>query len=322
MSDMPQKRLFCFGYGYTSAMLVAAMKAQPKAQWSFAGTTRDAEKMQDLRSLGIKAFLMPENRGLADPFAMLAGVTHILITTPPDDEGCPVFRLHGHDIAQLPDVEWVGYLSATSVYGNRDGGWVDETSETRPISKRGSRRLLAEQQWQSLARNDGLPVHIFRLAGIYGPGQSGLDAVRAGRARRIKKEGHAFNRIHIEDIVQVLLASMSKPDPGAVYNVSDDNPAGSWEVITHAGELLDIELLPMMPYDDADLAPITRSFYADNKRVKNDKIKNELGVTLKYPSYKEGLERCLEVERAAQDPVMTAAGLSIVSGDADDIGGS
>lgn len=317
-NDLPEKRLFCFGYGYTAAVLAATLRNAPKAHWSIAGTTRDPAKVRALRDLDVKAYLMDENRALVDPLGMLAGSTHILITTPPDDEGCPVYRLHAQDILDTPGVEWVGYLSATSVYGNRDGEWVDETAETRPISKRGSRRLTAEEQWRSLHKSDDLPVHTFRLAGIYGPGRSGLDSVRAGRARRIKKDGHAFNRIYVEDIAQVLRASMAKRQPGAVYNVSDDRPAGSWEVITHACELVGIEPQPLMSFEDADLAPITRSFYADNKRVCNKKIKEELGVTLEYPTFEEGLKRCLEIENTG-DQEWNAAGFSIVS--AEDVGG-
>lgn len=315
MSSMPAKKLFCFGYGYTAAALVAAMKAYPKAQWDFVGTSREPEKMRALRALGIRTFLLDHDEGLTDPLGMLAGATHVLITVPPDDEGCPIFRLHAQDILDTEGIEWVGYLSATSVYGDRAGEWVDETSETRPISKRGSRRQRAEEQWMSLYRLDRLPVHLFRLAGIYGPGRSGLDSVRAGRARRIKKEGHAFNRIHVEDIAQVLLASMAKPRPGAIYNVSDDLPAGSWEVITCASELVGIEPQPIIPFEAADLAPITRSFYADNKRVCNKLIKEELGVTLKYPTYREGLEACLASEDQI-DQAFEEAGFSLVSGDA------
>lgn len=311
---LPMKRLFIFGYGYTAAVLVAALKRFPKADWYFAGTTRNPDKLRALRQLGIRAYLMDEDQSLSDPLSMLAGATHVLITLPPDDEGCPVFRAHVQDLLTIESIEWIGYLSATSVYGTRDGDWVDESGETRPISKRGSRRLLAEQQW--LTMKNELPVHIFRLAGIYGPSRSGLDSVRAGRARRIKKEGHVFNRIHIEDVVQTLLASMSKPHSGGVYNVSDDEPAASWEVITYACQLVGIEPQPLMDFEDADLAPITRSFYADNKRIKNERIKNELGVTLKYPTYKEGLKQCLDND-GVQDPDMIAAGFSVVSAEAE-----
>lgn len=320
-SNLPDKKLFIFGYGYTACAVVAAIKKDPKANWSITATTRDADKFKGLRDLGMRVFLLDDNRSLGDPASMMAGTTHILICTPPDDEGCPIFNMHGHDIARLDSLEWVGYLSATSVYGSRDGEWVDETGETRPISKRGSRRLQAEQQWLSLYKEHDIPVHIFRLAGIYGPARSGLDAVRAGRSRRIKKDGHMFNRIHVHDIATTLLASMARPYAGSVYNISDDMPAASWEVITYACELVGVEPQPIIPFEEADLAPITRSFYADNKKIDNKKIKSELGVVLQYPTYKEGLQQCLASE-SIHDQEMIDAGFSIISGAADDTGGS
>jgi nucleoside-diphosphate-sugar epimerase len=229
-------------------------------------------------------------------------VTHLLVSTPPDDHGDPTFLMHADDILALPTLKWVGYLSSTGVYGDRDGGWVDESSEVRPTSKRGSRRAKAEDQWMSLFFKNGLPVHIFRLAGIYGPGRSALDSVRAGVARRIDKPGHAFSRVHVDDIVQVLIASMNKPNPGAIYNIADDNAAPSHEVIAHACELLGLAPPPLIPFDEADMVPIARSFYADNKRVRNDRIKNELGVELLYPDYRSGLAACLAWERTHMAP--------------------
>lgn len=199
----------------------------------------------------------------------------------------------------LKNLQWVGYLSTTGAYGDRGGAWVDENSEVRPSTKRGSRRAKAEEQWLSLQRSYGLPVHVFRLAGIYGPGRSALDSVRAGVARRIDKPGHAFNRIHVEDIVQVLMASIENPHAGSVYNVSDDESAPSHEVIAYACALLGLTVPPLIPYEKADLAPITRSFYSDNKRLRNNKIKDELGVHLKYPDFRCGLEACLEAENHA-----------------------
>lgn len=311
-STLKPKKLFIFGYGYTACAVVAQIKRDPRAQWSISTTTRDPEKLKALRNLGMRTYLFDEHRALGDPAAMLDGVTHVLITTPPDDDGCPVFKIHGHDISAMQSLEWIGYLSATAVYGSRDGEWVDETGELRPISRRGSRRLLAEQQWLSLYKDFGLPVHIFRLAGIYGPGRSGLDAVRAGRSRRIKKEGHTFNRTHVDDTAATLLASMAKPKPGSVYNVSDDLPAASWEVITYACELCEVEPQPLIMYEDADLAPITRSFYADNKKISNRKIKEELGVNLKYPTFREGLQQCLASEKIV-DQALIDSGFSLVS---------
>lgn len=292
------KKLFCFGYGYSCDFLGNDLKKQ--GDWQIAGTTRDLDKKALLQQHGVKAYIFDYSKPLSDLKLFLEGVTHLLISTPPDDEGDPAFLMHGDDIAAIDSLEWIGYLSTTGVYGNRNGEWVDEYAELRPSNKRGTRRAIAEQQWLSLYRRANLPVHVFRLAGIYGPGRSALDSVRTGLARRIDKPGHVFSRTHVEDIAQVLMASMAKPYPGAIYNVCDDMAAPSHEVIDYACHLLGIESPPLVPFELADMAPIARSFYSDNKRVRNDRIKEELGVTLLYPDYKSGLEACLEDETTDQ----------------------
>ena len=289
--EQNDKHLFCFGYGYSCEHLGRSL--MQRGGWTVSGTTRDSERKKELRARGVRACLFDIDVPLPDLLYMMRDVTHILVSTPPTDEGDPTFNIHAHDIMNLPKLEWVGYLSTTGPYGDRGGNWVDETSEVRPTTKRGSRRLKAEEQWMSFAKHHGLPVHVFRLAGIYGPGRSALDSIRSGVARRIHKEGHAFSRIHVEDIVQILQASMASPTPGEIYNVCDDCPAPSHEVIDYACQLLGLESPPLIPFDEVDLAPITRSFYADNKRVRNDKIKTELGVDLKYKTFKEGLNACL-----------------------------
>ncbi|MCB9987897.1 MAG: SDR family oxidoreductase [Rhodospirillales bacterium] len=287
-------KLFCFGYGYTSDYLGFAL--EHLGNWEVVGTTRDPDKRALLKQQGIKTYLYDYQHPLEDPQYFLKDTTHVLISTPPGDEGDPAFLSHAEDILKIPSIRWIGYLSSISVYGDRQGEWVDETSEIRPSSKRGSRRALAERQWLSLFQQEGLPVHIFRLAGIYGPGRSALDTVRAGVARRIDKPGHAFNRIHIEDIVQVLVASMTHPNPGRIYNVCDDYPGPSHEVIAYACNLLGLDVPPLIPFDQADLSPMARSFYADNKRIANARIREELGIELKYPDYGAGLEGCLAME--------------------------
>jgi nucleoside-diphosphate-sugar epimerase len=292
-----QKKLFCFGYGYTCDYLGHAL--MQTGQWQIGGTTRDPEKRDLLRARNVDAHLLDYEHPLADPLYILGDTTHLIISTPPGDEGDPAFLMHAKDVLKISTLEWVGYLSTTGVYGNRSGDWVSEDSEIRPSSRRGSRRMKAEEQWLSLLKTHQLPVHIFRLAGIYGPGRSALDSIRAGVARRIDKPGHAFTRVHVEDIVQTLLASMERPNPGAAYNVCDDLPAPSHEVIQYACDMLKRPAPPLIPFEEADLAPITMSFYADNKRVKNDLIKQELGVNLKYKTYKEGLQGCLEAEEYA-----------------------
>ena len=292
------KSLFCFGYGYCCDYLGHALLARRAC--SVSGTTRDPGRRDVLRGRGVRAEIFEADQPLADISHLLKDVTHLLISTPPGDDGDPSFLVHGQDIAALPALEWVGYLSTTSVYGTRDGNWVDETTAPRPSSQRGSRRLKAEEQWLSLHKSHGLPVHIFRLAGIYGPGRSALDSLRAGLAQRIFKKDQFFGRIHVEDIVNVLLASMARPMPGEVFNVIDDLPAPSHEVIEYACDLLKRPPPPMVNFEDADLSPMTRSFYSDNRRTSNQKIKDVLGVDLLYPDYKAGLVACLDAEEQAQ----------------------
>ena len=281
-------RLFCFGLGYTAARLAASVIADG---WGAAGTVRDDDARGAIEAAGIEAIVFTGDRPMAA--TALAGATHVLSAVPPNadeqDGVDPVLACHGDDIAALEDLRWVGYLSTTGVYGDRDGGWVDEGSALTPSGERGRRRLAAEQAWLDLRRRRGVKVHLFRLAGIYGPGRSALDQVRAGTAHRIVKPGHAFSRIHVDDIVATLRASMRRPDPGAAYNVCDDRPASGAEVVAFACGLLGVEPPPEIAFAEAELSAMARSFYADNRRVRNDRIKNELGVKLQYPDYRSGL---------------------------------
>ncbi len=287
------KKLFCFGYGYTASFLAERLK---QFGWKTAGTTTDPEKKMFLKQAGIEAVLYDHNHTINDPHFTFRDVTHVLLSIPPAAEGDPVVDVHGLDLAKMPNIEWVGYLSTTAVYGNQDGNWVDEMTPPEPTSRRGSLRWRAEQQWQFLHVNDGLPLHIFRLSGIYGPGRSAIDSVRAGTARRIEKPGHVFNRIHVEDIVQALIASMNSPNPGAIYNLSDDMPSSSNDVVLQACSLIGIEPPDVTHFDQTEMAPIVRSFYKDNKRVRNTRIKAELGVELSYPDYKSGLKACMDID--------------------------
>ncbi len=287
-------RLFIFGLGY-SAMAVARSVLADGG--TVAGTVRSEEKRAEIADSRVEAHLFDRDRPLDDPARALAGATHILSSVPPDAAGDPVIDQHGTDIAVLAHgarpPHWIGYLSTTGVYGDRDGGWVDEASELVPTGPRGERRLSAERAWLALGERTGIPVHLFRLAGIYGPGRSALDTVRAGRARRIVKPGQVFSRIHVDDIVQVLRASMAHPSPGAAYNVCDDEAAPPQEVIAHACDLLGVAMPPLVPYNTANLSDMARSFYRDNKRVRNDRIKTELGIELGYPDYRTGLRALL-----------------------------
>jgi nucleoside-diphosphate-sugar epimerase len=289
------KKLFCFGYGYTCDYIGHAL--QERDDWVIHGTTRDAERQAELRQRGVHTHIFEADEAFTHARYMISDITHLLISTPPGDDGDPAFLRYADEIAKLPNLQWLGYLSTTGVYGDRDGRWVDETAEILPTERRGVRRVKAEEQWLSQFHNHNLPVHIFRLAGIYGPGRSALDSVRAGIARRIHKKGHAFGRIHVEDIANVILQSFEHPNPGEIYNVCDDMPAPSHLVIEYACELLGRAPPPIVEFEEANLAPMTRSFYMDNRRVRNEKIKRELKVKLKYPDYKAGLRGCLEAEQ-------------------------
>ena len=243
----------------------------------------------DLRREGVTAVLLPAGLPLPDASATLAGTTHLLVSIPPDQTADPVLRAHGRDLLRLPELRWVGYLSTTAVYGDTDGDWVGEADPARPTQARARRRVAAEGDWLA----SGLPVHVFRLAGIYGFGRNQLEQLRAGTARRIVKPGQVFGRVHVDDIAQTLLASMTRPNPGAIYNVVDDEPAPPQDVVAFAAELLGIDPPPEEPFEAADLSPMAASFYADNRRVANDRIKKELGVRLAFPSYREGLRALL-----------------------------
>jgi nucleoside-diphosphate-sugar epimerase len=264
--------------------------------WSIAGTGRGGEAPTPLKVTDFHWLRFDRDHPL-EP-AAFAGVTHVLVSVPPDEAGDPVFDSHRDEIAAIPGLVWLGYLSTTGVYGNRDGGWVDESSEVRPSGARGRRRAAAEAAWLDLSRGRNVPVHVFRLAGIYGPGRSAFDALRAGTAKRIDKPGQVFSRIHVEDVANVLMASIARARPGAVYNVCDDEPAASADVIAHAAELLGMPVPPLMPFEAAELSPMARSFYDDNKRVSNALIKRELGVSLRYPNYRDGLAAILAAEAA------------------------
>jgi nucleoside-diphosphate-sugar epimerase len=248
--------------------------------------------------------------------AAVQRVTHLLVSVSPDVLGDPVLALHGEDIAGMPGLCWLGYLSTTGVYGDRGGGWVDETARPQPTGERSRRRFTAEEGWLGLWRDRGVPVHVFRLAAIYGHGRSAFDALRAGTAKRIDKPGQVFSRIHVEDLASVLIASMERPRPGAVYNVCDDDPAPPAAVVAYAAELLGLPPPPLVPLEAAELSPMARSFYDDNKRVANRLVKTELGVALCYPDYRAGLTAILAQEtcRKGRPPASSGEKMTLVEG--------
>jgi nucleoside-diphosphate-sugar epimerase len=275
------KTLLSIGHGYSAQALARLLLPQG---WHIIGTTRSAEKAERLQAEGIEAGIWPG----ASLAPLLARATHILTSVSPDEAGDPVLAAQGAEIAASRP-EWVGYLSTTGVYGDHQGGWVDETTDLTPGTRRGKWRMQAEAQWQAL----GLPLHIFRLAGIYGPGRGPFAKVRAGTARRILKPGQVFSRIHVDDIAATLAASIARPDPGAIYNVCDDDPAPPEDVISYAAQLLGLPIPPAEDWGKAEMTPMARSFYAESKRVRNDRIRHALGVTLAYPDYRAGLAALL-----------------------------
>lgn len=254
------------------------------------GTTRSSEKADAMREEGTEPLIWPGS----DVTQSLARATHLLVSAGPDDNGDPVLaELHDKIAEKAAELEWVGYLSTTGVYGDHAGGWVDESTQLTPATKRGRLRVKAEAQWQSIP---DLPLHIFRLAGIYGPRRGPFSKVRNGSARRIIKKGQVFSRIHVDDIAQVLYASILHPNPGAIYNVCDDDPAPPQDVIAYAAELLRMPVPEAIDFEDAEMSPMARSFYAESKKVSNNRIKEELGVKLIYPDYRRGLEALLKAE--------------------------
>lgn len=269
------KHLLIFGEGFTGKHLRAALEAEG---WRVTGTGRSG-------GAGRLAF----DGSAPLPAEALAGVTHIVASIPPGDAGDPALRLHADALAALDSLEWAGYLSTTGVYGNHDGAWVDETTPTAPTAARSKCRVQAEQAWLEWGRQAGKPVQVFRLAGIYGVCRSALDRVQAPAAQSIIKPGHAMGRIHAVDIVRIVRAGMAHPQAGPVFNCADDEPAPTADVHAFAAKLLGIPPPPEVPFEQADLSPMARSFYADNRRVRNERIKRELGVRLLYPTYREGL---------------------------------
>lgn len=277
--------MLVFGHGYSAGFLTPHLRQRG---WTVTGTTRSDTAR--VAAAGAAPLLWPGQEDAVR--AAIARADAILISAAPEPQGDPVLAAFDDDLARATP-RWLGYLSTTGVYGDRQGGWVDEDSVLDGSGPRGQARIRAEGTWRALADRAGLPLHIFRLAGIYGPGRGPFEKVRAGTARRIIKPGQVFSRIHAEDIAQVLLASMDRPNPGAAYNLCDDDPAPPQEVLAHAAELLGLPAPPEIPFDQARMTPMARSFYQDSKRVSNRRIKDELGVCLRYPDYRSGLAALL-----------------------------
>lgn len=288
-------RLFCLGYGYTARALARHLSHEG---WRVAATARTPAQIP-----GPEIETVPWLDGALDPKAF-DSADAILISTPPSAGGCPAFAASAEALAaRAGKIKWIGYLSSNGVYGDHDGAWVDERSTLRAKTDRARWRVAAEAQWAAHAVEWALPLVIFRLPGVYGPGRSAIGNVRTGLAQRILKDGQVFNRMHVDDIAAALAASIANPKAGDLFNLADDEPAPAQDVVELVCTLLGVEPPPLVPIADAELSEMAKSFYGDNKRVRNGRMKEALGVTLRYPTYREGLRAILDGERRGDRPL-------------------
>jgi nucleoside-diphosphate-sugar epimerase len=286
------QHILCLGYGYVAERFA---RLGVKAGYALRGTVRQAARAGALDQAGVEPVLWSE-AGI-DPQAF-DNVAAVLVSTPPTEAHCPSLDVAAEALAERArEIRWIGYLSSNGVYGDHGGAWVDETSPLYAKTPRAKSRVRAEAAWASHAAAYALPLVVFRLPGIYGPGRSALDTVREGRAQRIVKEGQVFSRMHVDDIASALMASLANPGAGELFNLADDEPAPPQDVIAYACELLGVAPPPLTPIEDADLSEMAKSFYLDNKRVSNALMKKELKIALQYPSYREGLTAILNGER-------------------------
>lgn len=274
-----------FGLGYSGLEIAQLARARG---WQVVGTCTGVEKAESLRATGLETLVFDGSDPL--PAGALDGASHVVCTIAPGTTGDPALRCCRDRLGQA---RWLGYLSTTGVYGDHGGGWVDEDTPPVPTQPRSIERLATERAWQALGNEIGVPVDIFRLPGIYGPERSALDQAQAGTAKRIDKPGQVFSRVHVADIAQAVLAAMTRsaPGKGAIFNVVDDLPVSSTEVTEFACALLNLPVPPLMPWEQVApaMSAMARSFYAENRRVKNERLKRDLGVKLLYPTYREGL---------------------------------
>lgn len=291
--------LFVFGIGYSASAFIAQVRQTGAA--SIGGTARTREKVAELRATGIDAVLFEGRGATTEVAARLAKTTHLLVSVPPGPAGDPVLLCHAEDVAAAENLRSIVYLSTVGVYGDHAGAWVDEETPVKPVSARSVERVAAETAWRNLARGAGKPLAILRLAGIYGPGRNALASIADGTARRLVKPGQVFNRIHVGDIALAIAAAFARDADGA-FNVTDDDPGPPQDVVAHAAGLLGVPPPPEIPFETAELSPMARSFYGENKRVANGKMKAGLGVTLRYPTYRDGLEALL-AEGEGRGPV-------------------
>jgi len=289
-------KILILGFGYSAGAFARELKAL-EPEGAIVGTVRHAEKAAELEATGVQPFIFDGDTASAELLEALASATHLLVSVPPDGEGDPVLRALGPAIAQAKTLQWIGYLSTVGVYGDFGGAWIDETAPCQPVNPRSQMRVRVEGEWRDLARQKTLPLLILRLAGIYGPGRSGFNKLRNGTARRINKPGQVFNRIHVADIGRITaLAALRGLD--GTFNLSDNHPAPPQEVMAHAAELLGVPTPPEVSFAEAEMTPMARSFYQDNKRVCSTAILRALSTELQFSTYREGLAAVLAEEQS------------------------
>lgn len=280
--------VFFFGLGFSALAAASAIRDRhPDAVMS--GTSRTAAGAEALKARGIDGFVFDGTHSGPGLVQALGVATHIIHSIPPDAAGDPALRVHRETLDATSGLKWIGYYSTVGVYGGSGGEWVDETTQPAPRNARSEQRVAAENAWRDYGAGRSVPVAVLRLAGIYGPGRSAFDKLRDGTARRIVKPGQVFNRIHVADIATITALAASQCLAGT-YNLADDEPAPPQDLISYAARRLGMTPPPDIPFETAELTPMQRSFYADNKRVSNAAIKSALGITLAYPNYRVGLD--------------------------------
>ncbi|QKV19731.1 SDR family NAD(P)-dependent oxidoreductase [Oricola thermophila] len=279
-------RAFIFGAGFSG---LAHGKRLAEQGIPVAGTTRTPDRMEKMREEGITPFLFDGATASADVLDEVHETTHLVISIPPGPAGDPVLKALRDGVAAMPKLQWIGYLSTVGVYGDHDGEWVTEETTCRPLSQRSVQRLAAETSWHIFARTIEVPLAVLRLSGIYGPGRNAFVNLEAGTAKRLVKPGQVFNRVHVDDIAAAIDFLGNRCLAG-IYNVTDDEPAPPQDVVEHAASLMKVDPPPEQDFETATISPMARSFYGENKRVSNAKIK-EAGFTFSYPDYRQALDR-------------------------------
>jgi dTDP-4-dehydrorhamnose reductase len=276
-----KNHLLIFGYGYTASNIA---KNLDKTEWIINSTSRSktADKWCNIVNFNDKNKIIE----------ILKQASHILISIPPNSKGDLTIKYFEQISLDQTNIKWIGYLSSTSVYGDHKGAWVDEQTKANPLTQRGKNRLLAEKQWLKFGKKHKIAVNIFRLSGIYGIDRNALTQIKNKTARSIYKEGQVFSRIHVFDIANTIIAAMHKAPLGQseIFNISDDHPCSTIEVNNYAAQLLKTDAPEIIDFRNARLTEMAKEFYIDNKRVCNKKVKEKLGISLQFPTYKEGLQ--------------------------------